>query len=173
MQRKLMGLLLVTVAIGGTVLYLASRVHATPANAGFTSSTLSLGRFDEFEVFNHFVSPNSTPHEDHRRNVWLSLQKTKGSSDVYVQTNTWAPGGSTGWHTHPGHSLITVTAGTVTAYEGERRRSSGADDCRPAHSSRSTAPDRRPGPGELPLLGRRLLSKRRRFHDDSKATQRD
>lgn len=23
-----------------------------------------------------------------------------------------------GWHTHPGHSLIIVTAGTVTAYEG-------------------------------------------------------
>ncbi len=29
----------------------------------------------------------------------------------------WAPGGSTGWHTHPGHSLIIVTAGTVTAYD--------------------------------------------------------
>ena len=29
------------------------------------------------------------------------------------------PGGSTGWHTHPGHSLIIVTAGTVTAYEGD------------------------------------------------------
>jgi hypothetical protein len=58
-------------------------------------------------------------------NVWLSLQKTKGSSDVYVQSNVWQPknvaqpnGGSTGWHTHPGQSLIIVTAGTVTAYEG-------------------------------------------------------
>jgi len=125
MRRKLMGLLLVTVALGGTVLYFARRVHATPANAGFTSSTLSLGRFDEFEVFNHFVSTNTTSHEDHRRNVWLSLQKTKGSSDVYVQTNAWAPGGSTGWHTHPGHGLITVTAGTVTAYEGDD------PDCKP------------------------------------------
>jgi quercetin dioxygenase-like cupin family protein len=36
-----------------------------------------------------------------------------------VQNNVWQPGGSTGWHTHPGHSLITVTAGTVTAYEGD------------------------------------------------------
>jgi quercetin dioxygenase-like cupin family protein len=125
MRRKWMGLLLVTVAIGSTVLYFARRVQATPANAGFTSSTLSLGRFDEFEVFNHFVPPNTTSHEDHRRNVWVSLQKTKGSSDVYVQTNTWAPGGSTGWHTHPGHSLITVTAGTVTSYEGDD------PDCKP------------------------------------------
>jgi quercetin dioxygenase-like cupin family protein len=51
--------------------------------------------------------------------VWVSLQKTKGTSDVYVQNNVWVPGGSTGWHTHPGHSLIIVTAGTVTAYEGD------------------------------------------------------
>jgi hypothetical protein len=29
-----------------------------------------------------------------------------GASEVYVQNNVWAPGGSTGWHTHPGHSLI-------------------------------------------------------------------
>ena len=40
-------------------------------------------------------------------------------SDLYVQSNVWEPGGSTGWHTHPGHSLIIVTAGTVTAYEGD------------------------------------------------------
>jgi quercetin dioxygenase-like cupin family protein len=36
-----------------------------------------------------------------------------------VQSNVWQPGGSTGWHTHPGHSLIIVTAGTVTAYDGD------------------------------------------------------
>jgi hypothetical protein len=42
-----------------------------------------------------------------------------------VQSNTWAPGGTTGWHTHPGHSLIIVTAGAVTAYDGDDRK------CRP------------------------------------------
>ena len=57
--------------------------------------------------------------------LWLSRQKTKGLSDVYVQSNVWAPGGSTGWHTHPGHSLIIVTAGTVTNYEGHD------PDCKP------------------------------------------
>ena len=36
-----------------------------------------------------------------------------------VQNNLWVPGGSTGWHTHPGHSLIIVTAVTVTAYDGD------------------------------------------------------
>ena len=51
--------------------------------------------------------------------MWLSMQKTKGSSDLYVQSNVWQPGGSTGWHSHPGHSLIIITAGTVTAYESD------------------------------------------------------
>jgi hypothetical protein len=51
--------------------------------------------------------------------VWHSAQKTKGDSNLYVQSNVWIPGGTSGWHTHPGHSLITVTAGTVTAYAGD------------------------------------------------------
>ena len=36
-----------------------------------------------------------------------------------------APGGTTGWHSHPGPSLIEVVAGTVTNYEGDDPR------CRP------------------------------------------
>ena len=48
----------------------------------------------------------------------LSAQETERMSDIYVQSNVWAPGGSTGWHSHPGPSLIIVTAGTVTNYEG-------------------------------------------------------
>lgn len=48
---------------------------------------------------------------------WKSVQKTSGPSDLYVQSNVWKPGGSTGWHTHPGHSLIIVTEGAITAYE--------------------------------------------------------
>ena len=44
---------------------------------------------------------------------------TKGDSDLYVVSNVIAPGGHTGWHTHPGPSLITVKSGTITAYEGD------------------------------------------------------
>ena len=46
-----------------------------------------------------------------RKHVWHSTQKTKGDSDLYVQSNVWIAGGTSGWHTHPGQSLITVTAG--------------------------------------------------------------
>jgi hypothetical protein len=34
-------------------------------------------------------------------------------------SNVLAPGGQTGWHTHPGPSLITVKSGTITAYDGD------------------------------------------------------
>lgn len=101
----------------------ARPVLATPA-VGFVGTTLAVGRFGEIKVFNHLIPPDFWKSR-HQSDIWLSWQKTEGSSDVYVQSNVWAPGGSTGWHTHPGHSLIIVTAGTVTAYEGDDRR------CRP------------------------------------------
>jgi quercetin dioxygenase-like cupin family protein len=45
--------------------------------------------------------------------------KTKGDTDVYLATNTVAPGGSSGWHTHPGPSLIFVKEGTATFYDAD------------------------------------------------------
>jgi cupin domain len=101
----------------------ATPVHATPAS-GFVGTTLAVGRFGDISVFNSLIPPDFWKSR-HHSDIWLSWQKTKGNSDVYVQSNVWQPGGSTGWHTHPGHSLIIVTAGTVTAYEGDDRR------CRP------------------------------------------
>lgn len=108
MRRKLTWVVLLSAVIVVTALY-ARKALATPSS-GFVGTTLAVGRFGEIDVFNRLIPKGG--------DVWLSLQKTKGLSDVYVQSNVWQPGGSTGWHTHPGHSLIVVTAGTVTAYEG-------------------------------------------------------
>lgn len=116
MQRKLLGTLVFGTLIAGATAYVGN-VQATPA-AGFTGTTLAVGRFGNIDVSNHVFFPDVAGHRRHR-NLWLSFQKTKGPSDLYVQSNTWTPGGTTGWHTHPGHSLITVTAGTVTVYEGD------------------------------------------------------
>ena len=110
MQRRLMWVVLLSAAIMLTALFHASPAWATPAN-GFTSTPLAQGQFDQFNVFNSFVLPNSQ--------VWLSRQRTKGLSDGAVLVNVWQPGGSTGWHTHPGHTLIFVTAGTVTQYQSD------------------------------------------------------
>jgi len=119
MRRKLTWIVLFSAAIMVTALYHAKKVMATPSE-GFVSTTIAQGRFGEIDVFNRFLPPGGPLSK-----LWLSWQKTKGSSDLFVQSNVWQPGGSTGWHTHPGHSLITVTAGTVTAYEGND------PDCKP------------------------------------------
>ncbi len=114
MQSRRFRLLLLAAAILGAAASV-SNVQATPA-AGFASTTIARGRFLEIDTNNHVFFPQS---EKGHRDLWLSFQKTKGPSDLYVQSNVWAPGGTSGWHTHPGHSLITVTAGAVTAYEGD------------------------------------------------------
>ena len=118
MKRRLMWLSLLSATTIVTALYYVGNVRATPAS-GFGAKTLALGRFGEMDVFNQLVDPPDAQMPGNNGNVWLSLQKTKGLSDVYVQSNTFAVGGSTGWHSHPGHSLIIVTAGAVTDYEGD------------------------------------------------------
>ena len=122
MPRKLTVLMLLTAVCLLSAPY-ASRLRATPA-AGFVGTTIAVGRFAEINVFNRLIPPDFWKAR-HHADLWLSWQKTKGKSDVYVQSNVWQPGGSTGWHTHPGHSLIIVTAGEVTAYEGDDSK------CRP------------------------------------------
>jgi quercetin dioxygenase-like cupin family protein len=42
---------------------------------------------------------------------------TKGATDVAVQTIVSPPGGSSGWHSHPGVVLVAVQSGTVTLYD--------------------------------------------------------
>jgi quercetin dioxygenase-like cupin family protein len=44
---------------------------------------------------------------------------SKDTTDTVVLRQTFAPGGSTGWHTHPGPAYIVVTQGTVTLYDGD------------------------------------------------------
>jgi quercetin dioxygenase-like cupin family protein len=102
------------ISIVATVSLYPAEVLGTPPE-GYKTSLVALGRFGAIDVsssFQHGLKAGG--NEQH----WLSMQQTKGESDVYVQNNVWAPGGSSGWHSHPGHSLIIVTAGTVTDYEG-------------------------------------------------------
>jgi len=123
MRKKLILFVLFRVAITATVLYTRT-VRATPAS-GFVGTTLALGRFGAIDVLNHLILPNTPPEEQEEHERHKTLQRTKGLSDLYVQNNVWPPVdpttgevATTGWHSHPGHSLIIVTAGAVTAYEG-------------------------------------------------------
>jgi len=126
MPRKLTWLVLFSAAVVVAGIFYAGKVWATPAT-GFKATTLATGTFGEIDVFNQSSKKDLPAGND--GDVWLSLQKTKGQSDLYVQSNVWpavnpvtGAVASTGWHTHPGHSLIIVTSGAITEYE---------DDCKP------------------------------------------
>lgn len=114
------GILVLALALG------ARPAPATPAS-GFAGTTIALGRFGEIAVRlisgdlpgNHFGQRPVTFSRELLDGLWISFQQTRGESDLYVQNNVWTAGGTTGWHTHPGHSLIVVTVGTVTVYEGD------------------------------------------------------
>jgi quercetin dioxygenase-like cupin family protein len=115
-QRMRTCLILLGVSMAFTTLYRPGSASATPPE-GYKTILLAKGRLGEIDA------PGLNAQENDQ--LWRSMQEIKGPSDVYVQSNVWAPGGSTGWHSHPGHSLIIVTAGTVTNYEGHD------PDCKP------------------------------------------
>jgi quercetin dioxygenase-like cupin family protein len=47
--------------------------------------------------------------------------KTRGNQpyEVVGQEITIAPGGHTGWHTHPGNAIAIIKSGTLTIYDGD------------------------------------------------------
>jgi quercetin dioxygenase-like cupin family protein len=93
-------------AAGAAVLMLTATAFATPST-DFTTVQLSKARFAKIDV----KTNDALPHQ--------VKVKTKGESDVYVVENTVKPGGSSGWHTHAGPSLITVKSGTATFYDSD------------------------------------------------------
>jgi quercetin dioxygenase-like cupin family protein len=76
---------------------------------------------------------------------WRAQLRTRGQSDVYVVDNKFPPGASTGWHSHPGPSLILVVTGTVTNYPGD-------DPSCPPRAYRAGDGFIDPGGGHLHLL---------------------
>jgi len=49
--------------------------------------------------------------------------RAKPGTNTVVASFTFGPNSSTGWHTHPGRTLVTVKSGTFTVYH--------AEDCAP------------------------------------------
>ncbi len=111
MKRKSIWVLALTLV--GVAVY-AGNVLATQSQ-GFHGTTLATATFGRISSHVQTQDPQ----------FWNEVIKTEGSSDLFVQQNTWDPGTcggcipSTGWHTHPGPSLVIVTQGTVTEYDGD------------------------------------------------------
>lgn len=78
---------------------------ATPGS-GFTAVKQDKGQFGPLML------------KGEKDGFWDVKLQAKSNTDMYVVRNSVAPGGHSGWHTHPGPSLITVTVGEITAYDG-------------------------------------------------------
>jgi len=91
-------------------LIIAMPVSATPAS-GFTAVQQWKGVYPAFSL--NTASDRRTDKDD----KWDIKLQTKDTSDIYVTRNSIAIDGQSGWHSHPGPSLITVTVGTIKAYE--------------------------------------------------------
>jgi hypothetical protein len=81
--------------VGGTM--------ASPA-VGVQPTLLARGSYEDFKVKSVKGSP-----------VEFDV-KAKSVVDVVVRKHDYAVGSNTGWHSHPGPVLITVTEGTLTYY---------------------------------------------------------
>jgi quercetin dioxygenase-like cupin family protein len=80
-------------------------VLATPPS-GVTTETVGAATFEEMDV--------------HMKTApWKVNLDTKGSSDLNIVKNTVVPGGTFGWHTHPGPCFVMVLSGAATKYEGD------------------------------------------------------
>ena len=99
--RFIRALLVVAVSVavyGGTA-------RATPPS-GVTSKVFAVGHFEEIDAKTLSSS-------------WQARIRTKGESDLHVLENTIVQGGSFGWHSHPGPSLVIVKTGALTLYRGD------------------------------------------------------
>jgi quercetin dioxygenase-like cupin family protein len=78
-----------------------------------------------FNVFNRSTSVTDRIREhahdkggDHEKS-WSVHLEVEGATDFVQQDVALAPGGFSGWHSHPGPVLITVKSGTATWYNAD------------------------------------------------------
>jgi len=90
------------------VALMTSSAQATASTA--SSTILAKTTVAPTELFGRGTTASGAP--------WMAALTTFGIADGYVVDDTFLPGQSTGWHTHPGPSLIFVVSGTITNYDG-------------------------------------------------------
>lgn len=102
--------LLIASALLITAALTPATARATPACA-LASQTLAVGHYP-----NGLLNLMCNEFDQYG---WFLKTMVKGDSDVYVVRNTWPVGAHSGWHTHPGPSLITVISGELTVYDAD------------------------------------------------------
>ena len=102
----------------GASLY-AGHVSATPQTPGGVQTTiLARSTLADLHLFAHDRLPGQTTSagDGSQSSMWRLMLLTHGMTDAYVVDNKFAAGADTGWHSHPGPSIVFVVAGTMTNY---------------------------------------------------------
>jgi quercetin dioxygenase-like cupin family protein len=105
----------ITAALAAIAALVATVLIVVPATAtppsGVTTLPIGVARFDDIAAKAMTdVAPGAAA------DFWKASINTKGPSDLYVLQNTISPGGTFGWHSHPGPSLVIIKSGTATFY---------------------------------------------------------
>jgi quercetin dioxygenase-like cupin family protein len=103
MMRR--AILLVAVGVSVLALFMGVGLASTPSGA--TSTLLARATLGEFVA----------------QNDGITLKSPRRSADVTTVRVDLEPGGSTGWHHHPGVVAVAVASGTVTEYDEKCRQS--------------------------------------------------
>jgi hypothetical protein len=103
----------ILIALGAIAAPAAVGVALATPPSGLTSELLARGAAGEFRI--------------HDKSMRLRMDARK-ATDVALVKATLAPGGSTGWHGHPGPSIVVVKSGTVTMYEPAHDHETDEDD---------------------------------------------
>ena len=65
------------------------------------------------------LPPVAGQEQEQEDNEWSARLSTSGPSTFIVQDADYLPGGHTGWHSHPGILLLTVTEGSLNWYNDQ------------------------------------------------------
>lgn len=109
-HRNLVAAGMTTLAAVVGVAVASGPVHATPSTA--TSIMLAQSPIRPTDLFAANETITGKP--------WAALIKTYGRTDGYVVENDFQPGQTTGFHSHPGPSLVFVVSGSVTNYASDQ-----------------------------------------------------
>jgi quercetin dioxygenase-like cupin family protein len=103
----------------GASLY-AGHVSATPQTPGGVQTTiLAKSTLADLHLVAHGPLPGPGTGGTGLAPAWRLWLTTHGMTDAYVVDNKFAVGADTGWHSHPGPSIVFVVAGTMTNYSSD------------------------------------------------------
>jgi quercetin dioxygenase-like cupin family protein len=71
------------------------------------------------------TSGSGTVSTQFGRSTFSKFHTRMGSGDIVVTENSFAPGGYSGWHSHPGKVVIAVQRGEITIYRGSDPKCAG------------------------------------------------